>query len=188
MRGGEWVVPVVVLLVWVVSTILKSREQNEPVRAKPGAGGEGRKPTGDIDKFLQEIDRLRRKSADEQGQTVRPVPQVRPVPPPIPRVRAVPRVRPVSRPAEMLAAESVPAVTPVSTPVASEFVAPIQFTKPLGVAQVSMMELRQSPGVTAALHLLRSPRTLAAAVVLQEVLGPPKCKQQRGNADDFVRQ
>jgi hypothetical protein len=50
-------------------------------------------------------------------------------------------------------------------------------TKPLGVAQVSMREVRQSPGVTAALHLLRSQRTLAAAVVLQEVLGPPKCKR-----------
>ena len=177
MRGGEWIVPVVVLIVWVVSTILKSREQNEPVRAKPGAG-EGRKPTGDIDKFLQEIDRLRRKTAEEQGQTARPVPQVRPVPPPAPRVRPVPRVKPVLRPAEALAAESVPVVTPVSTPLAAEFVAPARTSKPLGVAQVSMMELRQSPGVTAALHLLRSPRTLAAAAVLAEVMGPPKCKRR----------
>lgn len=181
MRGGEWVVPVVVLIVWLVSTILKSREQNEPVRAKPG-GGDGRKPTGDIDKFLQEIDRLRRKNAGEQGQTARQAPQVRPIPPPVPRVRAVPRVKPVTRPAEVLAIEEVQVVAPVSSPVAAEFVAPVRASKPLGVAQVSTMELRQSPGVTAALHLLRSPRTLAAAVVLEEVLGPPKCKRSQGGS------
>ncbi len=175
MRGGEWVVPVVVLIVWLVSTILKSREQNEPARVKPG--GDGRKPTGDIDRFLQEIDRLRRKTAEEQGQVARPIPQVRAVPPPLSRARSVPRVRPVLRPAEVLAVESVPVVRPASVPLAAEFVAPVQTTKPLGIAQVSMMELRQSPGVTAALHLLRSPRTLAAAVVLQEVLGAPKCKR-----------
>ena len=177
MNGGEWVVPVVVLIVWLVSTIVKSREQNEPVRIKPG-GGEARKPTGDIDRFLQEIDRLRRKTAEEQGQTARPIPRVQAVPPPVPRVRPAPRVKPVLRPAEVLAAESAPVVTPVSTPLAAEFVAPAQVTKPTGAAQVSRMELRQSPGVTAALHLLRSPRTLAAAVVLEEVLGPPKCKRR----------
>jgi hypothetical protein len=175
MRGGEWVVPVVVLIVWLVSTILKSREQNEPVRVKPGAG-DGRKPTGDIDKFLQEIDRLRRKTAEEQGQAAPPPPRVRPVAPPVVRARPAPRVRAANRVAEPL--EVVPVVTQARTPLASEFVAPVQMTKPLAVAQVSMRELRQSPGVTAALHLLRSPRTLAAAVVLQEVLGPPKCKRR----------
>src|SRR5437867_1155277 len=116
MKGTEWIVPVVVLIVWLVSTILKSREQDEPVRPKPAGGGDGRKPTGDIDRCLPEIDRLKRRAAEERGATARPAPpRVRPVP-----AQAVPRVRPVQRPARveppMVVVESVPIVTPASAP------------------------------------------------------------------------
>src|SRR5437588_7018224 len=114
MRGGEWIVPVVVLIVWLISTILKSRENDEPVRPRQPGPGAGRKPTGDIDKFLQEIDRLRRKSAEEQGQTARTAPptppRVRPIAPPTPRVRPAPRLRA----AEPVLVEAVPAVTPAA--------------------------------------------------------------------------
>jgi hypothetical protein len=169
MKGPEWVVPVVVLIVWLISTIMKSREKAEPVRRR-AAGEGGRKSTGDIDKFLEEIDRLRRKSAEEQSQKVRPAPRVRPVSPAVPRVRPA---RPISRSIEAPAVEAVPVVTPAH--VAVEYVPPT--AAPARLARPAVADLRQSVGATAALHLLRSPRTLAGAVVLQEVLGPPKCKR-----------
>ncbi|HEY1381856.1 MAG TPA: hypothetical protein VGF55_33965 [Gemmataceae bacterium] len=179
MRGGEWIVPVVVLIVWLVSTILKSREQDEPVRPRRPGGGDGRKPSSDIDKFLQEIDRLRRKSADENP--ARPAPaRPRPVvaaPPPVPRVRAARPVR-LQPAVEAVVVEAVPAVTAAPIAPRSEFVAPPPAPAKPRVAQVSTVEQRSSPAVTAALHLLRSPRTLAAAVVLEEVLGPPKSKRR----------
>jgi hypothetical protein len=106
---GEWIVPVVVLIVWLVSTILKSRENAEPVRPRQPGGGDGRKPTSDIDRFLQEIDRLKRKSAEERGETARPAPP-RPKP-----VQPVPRVRPAVRPVRL---EPVPQVVRIRQPAA----------------------------------------------------------------------
>jgi hypothetical protein len=163
MRGGEWIVPVVVLIVWVISTIMKSREE-EPVRARKPASEPGRKPTGDIDKFLEEIDRLRRKSAEEQGRVVRPAP------PPPPRVRPVaqaPRPKPAARLEPAVSLPPVVERVPVNAPVLSSRTS-------IGPA----VDLRPPIGPKAAFHLLRSPRTLASAVVLQEVLGPPKCRRR----------
>jgi hypothetical protein len=179
MRGTEWIVPVVVLIVYLISTIMKSRENDEPVRPKRAAGGDngGRKPTGDIDRFLQEIDRLRRKSAAEQAPVVKPVPRVRPATPTVSRPRPAQRVRAAAPVVEAVAIEPPPVVTPAVPVTQSEFIAPAPVAKQARVAQVTGTEVRQSPGVTAALHLLRSPRTLAAAVVLHEVLGPPKSKR-----------
>src|SRR6516225_4868154 len=104
----KWIVPVIVVIVWVINAILKSRENEEPVRPKRPGGGprEGRNPVGDIDRFLQEIDRLRQKTAEERGQpvpppVVRPVPRARPAPTPAP-----PRPRPAARPP--LVAEPLP--------------------------------------------------------------------------------
>ena len=63
----EWIVPVIVFVVWVLNQLLRNREIDEPVRPRPGAQGPTRSPTNDIDKFLQEIDRLRRKGSEERG-------------------------------------------------------------------------------------------------------------------------
>jgi hypothetical protein len=163
MRGGEWIVPVVVLIVWVVSTIMKSREE-EPVRPRKPGTEPGRKPTGDIDKFLQEIDRLRRKSAEEQGRVVRPA------------APAPPRVRPVTQAARPKPAARIEAA--VSLPPVVERVPGIAPAQALPPSVRPAAQPRLPAGPTAAFHLLRSPRTLASAVVLQEVLGPPKCRRR----------
>jgi hypothetical protein len=159
MRGGEWIVPVVVLIVWVISTIMKSREE-EPARPRKAGAEPGRKPTGEIDKFLQGIDRLRRKSADESRAA-------RPAPPPVVRpVPAVTRVKPASR----IEPPAPPPVVVQAAPVVGP-------AMPSPRADRVVAGRRQLSGATAAFHLLRSPRTLASAVVLQEVLGPPKCRR-----------
>src|SRR5262245_26627695 len=82
----EWIVPVIVLVVWALNQLLRSRENEEPVRPRPGQQpAPGTRTAGnDIDRFLQEIDRLRRKSAEERGEAERP----RPAPAPRPRPAA----------------------------------------------------------------------------------------------------
>src|SRR5947209_937247 len=104
----EWVVPVIVVVVWLINAIVKARENDEPVRPKrPGVGPrEARNPVGDIDRFLQEIDRLRQKTAEERGA---PPPAVRPVV--VPRARPAPAVAPPrARPAAGPAWASIPIV------------------------------------------------------------------------------
>jgi hypothetical protein len=163
MRGGEWIVPVVVLIVWVISTIMKSREE-EPVRPRKSGAEPARKPTGDIDKFLEEIDRLRRKSAEEQGRVARPAP------PPPPRVRPVtqaPRAKPALRVEPAVSLRPVAEAAPV-----------LAATLPSPQAVRPATESRPPAGPVTAFHLLRSRRTLASAVILQEVLGPPKCRRR----------
>src|SRR4051812_48687963 len=117
----EWIVPVVVLIVWLVSTIVKGRQNDEPVRPRQPGGGDGRRPTSDIDRFLQEIDRLKRKAAEERGESARPAPP----PPPVQRPRPVqpaPRVRPAGRPVrleavpEVVVVQPAPVLKPVSVP------------------------------------------------------------------------
>jgi hypothetical protein len=163
----EWVVPVVVLIVWLVSTILKSRENDEPVRPRQPGGGDGRRPTSDIDRFLQEIDRLKRKSAEERAEATRPTPPpvVRPVQP-VPRPRPVKPVRLEAVP-EVVVVEPAPVIKPAPRTMQSP--APTKASRPTAAGRSFV--------TIAALNLLRSPQSLAGAMVLQEVLGPPKCRR-----------
>jgi hypothetical protein len=179
----EWIVPVVVLVVWLLQQLLRARENEEPVRPRPGAPAQGR-GTSDIDRFLQEIDRMRRRPAGESSD--RP----RPAPPPVQRPRPVqaapvPRVRPVPRPVTARSSEPPPEVIVVEavqrgTPPA---VVPVSTATPVHVAPRVSRALgdegrRLAPGARAALELVRSPKSLAAAVLLQEILGPPRCRRR----------
>jgi hypothetical protein len=168
----EWIIPVIVFVVWVLNQLLRSRENDEPVRPRPGAPN--RSPTNDIDRFLQEIDRLRRKGAEERGESerppARPVPRARPVPPPVQRARPAPRpleVRPVQSAPEVVVVEAAPARP-----------APPAAMPELRVQPVDRRGDRRPSATATAVALLRSPQTLAAALVLQEILGPPKCKRR----------
>jgi hypothetical protein len=179
----EWIVPVIVFVVWVLNQLLRNREVEEPVRPRPGNQGPNRGPTNDIDRFLQEIDRLRRKSAEERGETVerpaaRPVPRARPVP------QAVPRARPVPRSVESRPAERVPEVVVVEAatvlPAPPSAPAPPPAGAEVRTPQTDRArDRRVSPAIAMTSHLLRSPQALSAAIVLHEILGPPKCRRRR---------
>src|SRR5262245_61099032 len=181
----KWIVPVIVVIVWVINAILKSRENEEPVRPKRpgGAPREGRNPVGDIDRFLQEIDRLRQKTAEERGTTmpppvVRPVPRARPVP-----TSAPTRTRPAAR--QPLTMEPLPVVHPASPAV--PIVQPAasagrqgdtaRTLVPSMAGRIAASYSVDLPRVTEALNLLRSRQSAATALVLKEILGPPKCRQ-----------
>src|SRR5947209_5239148 len=174
----KWIVPLVVVILWVINAVLKSRENEEPVRPKrPGVGPrEGRNAVGDIDRFLQEIDRLRQKTAEERGAAV-PPPVVRPVP----RARPVPtavatRPRPTSRPP--LVVEPLPVVPSLSS--AAPIIRPAGRPGDTARTLVPSMAGRMAesyaidlPRVNEALKLLRSRQSAATALVLREILGPP---------------
>jgi len=74
--GIGLVVIVIFLVVWIVSNVLRAQQDaaqvaakrtvNRPVGASPPLGGE--KGNSEIDRFLQEIDRLRRKGQQEQTE------------------------------------------------------------------------------------------------------------------------
>jgi hypothetical protein len=159
-------------VVWVLNQLLRNREIDEPVRPRPGGQGPARSPTNDIDKFLQEIDRLRRKGSEERAEPERPVvkpaPRARPVvvAQPVPRVRT-PRVR----------VEPIPEVTVVE-PVRVLPAAPSSLTVQRAPQVDRRGDGRMSPAIATAMNLVRTPQSLAAAVILQEVLGPPKCKRR----------
>jgi len=177
----KWIVPVIVVIVWVINAILKSRENEEPVRPKRPGGGprDGRNPVGDIDRFLQEIDRLRQKTAEERGTApppvVRAVPRARPVPVPTPS-----RQRPAARPP--LVVEPLQVVQPISprVPIVQPAARHGDTARTLVPSKAGRMAASYAvdlPRVSEALNLLRSRQSAATAMVLNEILGPPKCRR-----------
>lgn len=168
-KGFEWVIPVFVVIFWLVTTIIKNREREEPVRRRPGAApDDSRRPTSDIDRFLQEIDKLKRKALGEpEAPTVKPVPQV--IKPKAPRVRAANRP-PLPRPlADVPVVQAVPVVKPVQSIAAQ--ISP-------SVAQTNRsLDRRGTAAAHTAVALLRSPQSIAGAMILKEILGPPRCRQ-----------
>src|SRR5438046_10730864 len=84
-----WIVLGVVILIAVVSAVsqmVRGQGRAAPRRPRPGrSGGSARTSSGDIDRFLQEIDRLRKKGeGGAAADKARPI--AKPVRPPIPVV------------------------------------------------------------------------------------------------------
>jgi hypothetical protein len=188
-------------------------------RPQPGERGAPRpRAPGDLDKFLQEIQR-RRRAADErdrppqaepQPQAERPPqktidrpplsadPGPRPRPPQPPRPAVVPAQPPRRRPTR-----SVPDQPPAARPVPEQRRPRVGAEPPLDVlpgpaaavpVAVVVAEVapppeptfppttrarQQSAALVQLAALLGSPQSLRAAIMLQEVLGPPVCQRGR---------
>lgn len=167
----EWIIPVIIAVVWVLGAILKAKEALD---ARPKAGPE-RNPGRELDQFLQEIERLRRDQESKARQAALEAPLVEQEPTvaqPIIIARPIVRQMPVlPRP------RSIPTVQPA-------VVAAPRSNKAIGLApaierprpgQKKVDEPSNAPPVV---RMTQNPQLLAAAIVLQEVLGPPKCKRQ----------
>jgi hypothetical protein len=178
----EWMLPVFIVVVWIVQYVLRNREKEEPLRAargKPGDRPANRNPGSEIDRFLQEIERMKKKSGEERPEP--PKPNRAPLPKVLPVVAKPPRVRPVAPRVSVgpANAESVPVIAiermPTSTPSAAAL-------RPVGTLVTAPKAIarprRLSPALDGALRLLRSPQSAASAIVLNEILGPPKCKRR----------
>jgi hypothetical protein len=160
-------------------------------------------PVTDIDRFLQEVDRLRRKAGTEQQQQ-KPAKQdevleVLPAenPPPVfarPRpkpqsqqrkfddVVVVPTARPASRP--------IPAPPPKqsSTPFPTTGVESIATVATVAtIATISIPSAPEAAGQSRTKSSLSTPQVLAllrggnirAAILLREILDPPLCRRKR---------
>src|SRR5438128_2262324 len=72
----EWVVPVIFLIVWIISSLIQGteRERTRTNRPRSLPGGERppgertlRRPPSDIDRFLEEVNRRRRQAAERSA-------------------------------------------------------------------------------------------------------------------------
>jgi hypothetical protein len=181
-----WMMIVLILfvffVVWVISFLAKVTQPEDPRVARPP--GSATRTGSDIDRFLQEIDRLRKRN-QEGGEPVRrpaapPVvtapPRPRPVPPVVRPVRPVPPPRP-QRPAAPQVVRTLPPV-PTIAPL-EDYVAPMLPPIPPPPAAQSLQIVTPGPALAPLLELLRSQQGKATAVVLQTVLGPPKARRRR---------
>jgi hypothetical protein len=240
-----WIVPIIAIAVWILGSLMKGTEpERAPDRSgrpggprpQPGEPGAPRpRAPGDLDKFLQEIQR-RRRAAEERERPPQPEPQPqaerppertidrpplsaqpgpRPRPPqprpaqpaPAPRRRPVrsvpdqptspPVARPVSEPRRpRVPAREVPVEPPLDVlPVPPRLQPPLTpAPAPAPPVAVVVAEVapppeptfpqaaqarRQSPALEQLVAFLKSPQSMRAAIVLQEVLGPPVCRRRR---------
>jgi len=186
----EWVVPVIALVLWILNNLIRSADDKRARNAQRGAELENEQPAeqpkSDVDQFLEEINRMRRRTEpprrQEPPEVVRaePRPSAPPLPVYVPTVVETPRPqrprpRPAQRPRTQVARPVAPKpgaeildVIPVAAPVA-----------PHKAPTVSAPTRQPSPAVVQLRSMLRSPGTIQAAIVLQEVLGPPRCRRGR---------
>jgi hypothetical protein len=206
-----WVIITIVIISTVVGAVAKllsnlnemNAARNRPpgpadgggaARAAAGGGGGGsggatiRQSSSDMDRFLAEIDRLRKKTADAPppppNQTPA-APVVQPTKQPDrPRPRVVAELAdPMSRP-DTGFAPTVPTAT--TGPKAGDLPMASVVTLPGGTGAPATRVTRfagrprpvaKTPFAKNLTSLLTSGQGLALAIVLQEVLAPPKCQK-----------
>lgn len=134
-------------------------------------------PMSDLDRFLAEIDRLRKKA---EGASSPPTPKAKPV-----VAKAVSPPPPPPKPARRIRIEEPP-VVPVAVPIASPLAAPTvpvkgpqeirEVAKIAAPAQIAAAGARkqQTAAARTVAAMLANKQSLQMALVMQEILGPPK--------------
>lgn len=163
-----WVLPAIMLVIWLIQTVMKAREEPEKEKAvRPGAA-----PGTELDRFLAEIDRLKRQ------QTPKPSPP--PIPPPVrqperPAVIASPPPKPrqvaQTAPAPPAARPSEPSPASQSSPVIAPLTGSTSTVRHAGLPERRL----DLPAVAA---LVRDTDSVRVAIILQEIISPPKCKRR----------
>jgi hypothetical protein len=185
----------------------KLNEAKVPPPRRPGGPARAdatRQADRDMDRFLAEIDRLRRKNAEvsepqaqpaqQSGGTPSPSPARPPVARPVRAPRVVAELVEPEPPRTRRAVDTTP-MAPPPLPVAPGTLSPSTRVEDLPVAtvvtptsatgapatRVTRLPQRARPAPKTELArsltgLLNSGQGVAMAIILQEVLGPPKCK------------
>jgi hypothetical protein len=197
-----WIIAIaaaVFVAIWLMSAVLKAQQEAARPPARPG-GGQRTTSSDQIDRFLQEIDRLRRREEQKAEAERRPTPS-RPARP-TPSVTPVgTRPRPASPrgfsppPPTRRGDDDVPVVEVVSAAEAKAAETDSRFNQrattqpkaaPPGPVATAAEARRPHAAATpriagttvAALRpLLRSPQALPLLVVMHEILGPPRCRR-----------
>jgi len=192
----ELLVPVVVLAVWILSHLFRGAEEmKELPRAQPGQPAPPEPPRSEVDKFLDEIKRMRREVSEPRPAppaNLKDIPEVIPVEQPRPRPVPPPQQPqnrpPAPRPANVRQANpnTLPPPRPpqkqtkLRRPEAPKptLAPPPSADVPHAAPAVVFFQHTPSPAITQTLVLIRNPTTLPAAFILQEVLGPPRSKRR----------
>jgi len=196
MNSWIWIVILIPVVIWILSTVIRPPDEQPRRRFPPGADerAEARRgrPPGEVERFLEEINRLRRRTSEEQRPPEPAPASARPeVPRPVPRrvVRQpAPRPQPVSRPVPVQRAPvgrmpvpaSAPLPPPVPAPASTEVLEVIPVSRAPVLSSLPAATAGMSPAASAIRDMFRNPQTVAAAIVLHEVLGPPKCRRRPG--------
>jgi hypothetical protein len=200
----EWLVLVIFLIVWIVSSLIQGveKERSRMNRSRPLPGGDrppgersSRRAPTDIDRFLEEVNRRRRQAAERRPATAGREKPPAPLPGPLaPSSRPRMPARPVGGkpiiPAPRVASGKIPEAIPVTeTTAAAEIlaVASVMHAAPAAnvpetspVAATGAAEVEKEPAALPPLaELLRGPDNLRTAVILHEILGPPRSVQPR---------
>lgn len=162
----QWIVPIIVVFFYVLSAVLKAKQEAEakmPRRPEQGRAG------SELDRFLEEIERLKRQHSappQEPGENYgeEPPTVVRQKKPVLVRIAPpVQRSRPKRQTAQKNAVVEA-AETPIVAALSNRIVA----------TPVSEPRIQTLP----VMSMLRDPKKLIDAVVLFEVLGPPRSKRR----------
>lgn len=188
----EWIVPVIMLAVWILASLVKSAEDG-PKQPKPGEqlpDGAPPRPQSEVDRFLEEINRMRRRQEEEQRQPEPPRrsdPVSPPTPPPVVAVLVEPKpVEPTTAPDFEKPAAPVgkPRTRLMKSRRAESRTAPPR--QPVVIVEASPPHVapciavpEPSQAVAQLRAMLRSPQSIQAAILLREVLGPPRCRRRR---------
>ena len=194
-----WVV-VIIIVIAVVSAIAQTiknqqeKEQTPRRRNNSRANASGVKTgTSDMDRFLQEIEKLRKRAADGGDEpkkaTARPVKSARSVPTVLPakKNRQAPTVQPSRRIEDLPSATVVSPPPPLSFPVeapAPPPPTPVSATIPMPSLDRPMVSKTPRPAASTPfgknlLSMLGNKQSIPTMIVLQEIFGPPKSQRGR---------
>jgi hypothetical protein len=184
--GGDWIqyaIPLVVLAVWILSNLGRSAQQRaekqlQAPRPAPRPASPPAAKGSDIDRFLEEVNQRRRRQQQEKSASVRPTPAepARPRPRPTPPVKPRPRVQePILVTQVVLPAEPAIAVALPAAPVRSRPASLASAVIPATLAGEA--SARSSATATPLRELLQSSEGLRVAVLMNEILGPPRCRR-----------
>jgi hypothetical protein len=152
-------IPLIPLAIWIIVAIFRAREeakedqeQQSDDRPKPRTQQPARHTLSDRERFEQQAQARRTVSRANREQ---PAPQ--------PRVEDLPRAKPVeaTTPAMLLATPLPPSAEPAPAPI------------PQAKSKTAVLPLGRHIKA-----MLRDKDALKAAVVLQEILGPPVCRRR----------
>jgi hypothetical protein len=182
------------IAVWIFVNLFRNREEDQH-STRP------RRPASDLDNFLAEIERRKRRAEASRERPAPPqaiaVPPPRraapPQRPPSPRSPAArpPAARPVVVPlqrVEPISPVLLEVVEPVARPLPSApsqrlpEVLPVSPQAPAqGPAPAAILLAAETPPAGTLQDLLRTPQSLRTVLLLREVLGPPVCRRRLGN-------
>jgi hypothetical protein len=182
-----FIIPGIAFVIWVISSLAGGK--NPPPNPKAGAknlGPGNRAPLSDLERFFQEAKQRRAKPdtvpiASLNAEPTAPKVKQRPTKSPVKRSKVESSANPflVDQIAIALEAPAIPEQAAVIKKVVIED--QVLPPSPATITKDSKRKFasKTSPLIAEALALLKGPKVIGSALVLQEILQPPLCMRRR---------